>query len=272
MKISCIYRIVSKINPDKIYVGSAISFYIRKRSHLNELKKNKHGNKILQNHYNKYGADDFIFEIIERVHSQDKLLDREQHYIDQYNPIFNISKKARRVSGIKFGSDTRKKMSLAHKGKKFSEEHKSNLSKLNKGRIHSKEIRERMSIARKNKAPIKEETRLKLSQANKGRKHSDEAKSKISKWFKGRPRTEETIKKMRASMIGFKHSEETKIKIGLSGIGRKHSKESIVRMLETRKGYKHSQEIKNKMKEAFRNRPNKKRGPYLKTRLKQSAE
>jgi hypothetical protein len=60
-----IYRIVNKITK-KQYIGSTkSSFWSRKTKHLNSLKRNEHGNQHLQNSWNKYGSNSFVFEILE---------------------------------------------------------------------------------------------------------------------------------------------------------------------------------------------------------------
>ena len=77
---SGIYKIVN-LQTDKYYVGSTKDFKKRKQNHFSGLKNNYHPNKHLQNAYNKYGADNFKFEIIEYV-KEELLLDIEQSYLD----------------------------------------------------------------------------------------------------------------------------------------------------------------------------------------------
>jgi group I intron endonuclease len=86
-----VYVITNTITNDK-YVGSTTqSFKKRKCQHFYELYKNKHKNAYLQNSYNKYGAEAFIFEIIE-ISEPEIIFDREQYYIDTINPKFNINR------------------------------------------------------------------------------------------------------------------------------------------------------------------------------------
>jgi group I intron endonuclease len=59
-----IYKITNIVN-DKIYIGSTKDFATRCRTHINELNKNTHRNSKLQNSWNKYGKNNFRFEIIE---------------------------------------------------------------------------------------------------------------------------------------------------------------------------------------------------------------
>jgi group I intron endonuclease len=80
MNNSGIYKIVNLIT-GKYYVGSTKSFETRKTCHFSRLRNNNHTNKHLQNAYNKYGADNFKFEIVEYV-EENLLLDIEQSYLD----------------------------------------------------------------------------------------------------------------------------------------------------------------------------------------------
>lgn len=77
---SGIYKIVN-LQTGKYYVGSTKDFKKRKQTHFSGLKNNYHPNKHLQNAYNKYGKENFKFEIIEYV-KEELLLDVEQSYID----------------------------------------------------------------------------------------------------------------------------------------------------------------------------------------------
>ena len=71
---SGIYKWVNLVNK-KIYVGSSIYLSDRKYSHLICLKKNCHQNIHLQSAFNKYGEQNFKFEIIEIV----EILENETH-------------------------------------------------------------------------------------------------------------------------------------------------------------------------------------------------
>lgn len=85
---SGIYKITCSIN-QKIYIGCASYIDQRKHYHLNKLAENKHTNRKLQAAYNKYGKDNFIFEVIEYIAFNSdknilkhKLIQREQYYLD----------------------------------------------------------------------------------------------------------------------------------------------------------------------------------------------
>lgn len=80
--ISGIYLITNIIN-GKIYVGSSVRIKERMNTHISHLKNNRHGNRYLQNSWNKYGSDNFSFSIIEIIKNEDKLIEREQYWIDK---------------------------------------------------------------------------------------------------------------------------------------------------------------------------------------------
>ena len=87
-----IYKIVNKINGD-FYVGSSKNINKRWGQHLMKLKNNKHQNMILQRAWEKYGEDNFNFEIVENC-SVETLLEIENVYLTQ-NPKYNIAKVAK---------------------------------------------------------------------------------------------------------------------------------------------------------------------------------
>jgi group I intron endonuclease len=78
-----IYQIRNLVNGKK-YVGSAFNFYNRFRCHLSNLNKNKHDNDHLQKSFNKYGSDNFVFELIEKVEDSKILYSREEKYIREF--------------------------------------------------------------------------------------------------------------------------------------------------------------------------------------------
>jgi hypothetical protein len=65
----------------KIYVGSAVNLRKRWDQHRRHLRKHKHGNRYLQHAWDKYGEEQFVFEILELVDVAN-LLEAEQEWID----------------------------------------------------------------------------------------------------------------------------------------------------------------------------------------------
>lgn len=118
---SGIYKIINIIN-NKIYVGSSINMYQRIHHHVSELKRQKHCSPYLQKVFNKYKLENLNFEIIEYCDKED-LINREQYYIDNLKPDYNICKIAGSLLGVKKSEASKLKQSLSMMGKKQSVEH-----------------------------------------------------------------------------------------------------------------------------------------------------
>ena len=129
-KISGIYSITNIKNYDR-YIGSSIDIYKRICTHKYLLVKNA-DSIYLQNAWNKYGKNNFIFEIVE-VCNKKLLLTKEQYYIDNLNSKYNISKIAGR---IEMNDYIKKKISKSCKGR-FSPF---------KGKTHSMESKQKISL------------------------------------------------------------------------------------------------------------------------------
>lgn len=89
-----IYKIQNKIS-GKLYIGSSYNIRERIINHKSMLRCNKHHSIHLQRAYNKYGINNFIFEILEECDIND-LMVKEQYYIDKYdfNNLYNILPKS----------------------------------------------------------------------------------------------------------------------------------------------------------------------------------
>jgi len=108
-----IYKIFNLVN-NKIYIGSASSnggFRKRWNEHKSDLNRNVHHNKHLQLSWNKYGSDNFKFEIIELINDTSLILEREQYYLDNLKPDYNICKIAGNTLGVKLSEEHKKKIS-----------------------------------------------------------------------------------------------------------------------------------------------------------------
>lgn len=81
-KICGIYKITNLVN-NKVYIGQSIDVESRFYAHLYMLRNQVHYNSHLQNTWDKYGENNFKFEIIEECRYE--LLDnREKYYIKLY--------------------------------------------------------------------------------------------------------------------------------------------------------------------------------------------
>ena len=120
--ISGIYIIKNTIN-DKVYIGSSVCIKQRFIEHKNQFKKQVH-NIRFQNFVNKYGFNTLIFEVIEYVNDKEKLIEREQYWIDYYESWkstkgFNICKIAGSTLGLKMPKSHRETSKKRMQGNKY---------------------------------------------------------------------------------------------------------------------------------------------------------
>lgn len=147
-----VYKISNSSN-GKCYIGSSIDIDRRRLEHFSALLHNKHINQHLQNAYNKYGRECFEFEIIEIVEITDNikqnLLSREQFWIDNIKPEYNILLVAGSTLGYHHTEETKRRISKTTTGVKKSAEHSRHISEGQKGKILTEEHKEKLSQAAK---------------------------------------------------------------------------------------------------------------------------
>ena len=180
-----IYKITNILN-GKFYIGSSKNLVKRFYEHKLFLRNNTHTNTHLQNAWNKYGEENFKFEIIEVLEYEEDLLRVEQYYLDFLEP-YNSE------IGYNIAIDSQACMT----GRTHAKETCSYLSERqigNKnhfyGRKHSEETKQLM------RKPKSEEHKRKISNSNKGKQKTEEQKRKNSEAHKGKVYSVETKKKL----------------------------------------------------------------------------
>jgi len=222
-KTSCIYKITCLKN-NKFYIGSSTDINTRLDTHKRLLRKNKHSNPHLQNAWNKYGEQNFKYEIIETIHDINQLLIREKWWIDNTECYkgeigFNVSRDpVANMRGRKHSLKTRQKLSLSHKGIKLSQEHKNNISSSNTGR------------------KVSESTRQKIGLAQKGKKISKKQRENMSSSHMGKCPPNETMLKLWAGNKKYYSIKENRDKAGKRRLGKKLSKETRIKISKANEG------------------------------------
>lgn len=175
-----IYLIINIIN-DMIYVGQAVHFYKRFAQHRYELANNEHGNSYLQNAYNKYNKQSFIYFILEHINDISKLDERETYWVNYFkssdrNIGYNLRLDCKSNRGYRFSLEIRKRMGEGRKGKK--------------------------------RKPFTDITKKKMSEAQKLNKPSEYQLNRIRTMNIGRKHSKETITKR---IEAIKKAKENKI-------------------------------------------------------------
>lgn len=196
-----IYVIFNIIN-DKCYVGQAVVKNKRWKNHKIALRTNSHENQHLQSSYNKYGADVFVFMVLENLWSISDLDIREQYWMDKLKPEYNKNPQAGSAKGFKHSEETKLKWSKQRKGKKRSEEAKQNIKD-----------------GWKKRGPVSEQAKENMRKAQLGKKQSEATKIKKSWSLLG---NKNNVGKIRSKSM----SEDTKKKIGAANYAAHRRKNS----------------------------------------------
>lgn len=139
LKTSGVYCILY-LPTGRRYVGSTTSFHKRLLWHRALLNKGTHDNKLLQQAWKELDPADFSFVILEEVEkNKDKLIEREQYWMDYYEVLdpekgFNIGTAAiNPMLGNTHTPEARAKISEKAKGRVVPDELKQRLSQKLKG-------------------------------------------------------------------------------------------------------------------------------------------
>lgn len=192
-----IYCMMNTVTQRK-YVGSTSRYSHRKRDHLCRLRKHYHTSALMQEDYDKFGEGSFVFFVLEEVRTFDReeLFGREQHWIDQYAPEYNVNP----VAGNYFHESARTSDAVRR-----SAEHR-------KGLKQSPEwIAKRIATMQKNgkhkQRTVSDELRQRLSEINTGERNPNYG----SKWSD--ERTEYMRKKMSRTEYTFLSPDDEEIRV-----------------------------------------------------------
>jgi group I intron endonuclease len=210
-----IYRIKCVAN-GRAYIGSSVNVKRRFYLHCRDLVAGTHHSPRLQNAWNKYGSDAFVFEVVEHVADALFLVAREQFWIWEHEAsLLNCSMVAGSPLGVKRTNEQRLRMSEAKKAAAATPEGAARLAKIREkltGRVVTDEERARRSASAigKYRGEWTPERRAAHSTALTGRKmppSKPERGQRISAATKGKRRSPEAIAASVASRLKFIESE-----------------------------------------------------------------
>ena len=241
-----------------------------------QLDPSYHGSgTIIKNIYKKR-PETLKEEYIKTCYSEEEMCSDEQYYIKLFKTLwpngYNLTEGG---DGLIPCEETRRKLSLAQKGKHVSSETRKKISDYRKGKHHTEETKKKLSNSHKGlfageKHPMfgkhhteeskrkNRESNLGKPSPNKGKHHTEETKKKISNANKGKHLSEETKKKISAAtkglligdknpMYGKKPSLETRQKISNANKGKHLSEETKKKLSNAHKGKHHTEETKKKL-------------------------
>ena len=171
---NCGIYCIENISTSKKYIGQSKHINERWNKHKNELNHKSHFNDYLQKAWNKYGAGDFKFYVLEYC-SEEQLDDKEIYYIQFYNTMnrsngYNL-KSGGQASANYYSSETRQKMSMSIQNSYIDPERR--------------KIQSANAIKQWSNPEIKEKI-MGVNNPMYGKHHTEEAKQKVSNANKGR--------------------------------------------------------------------------------------
>lgn len=112
-----IYKITNIINK-KCYIGKSVDVNQRWGQHISSLDRNNHYNSHLQNAWNKYGKENFVFETLCETFSEDETNEKEIYFIRYYKALtrkygYNLRSGG---EGGTVSDETKQKISISHRG------------------------------------------------------------------------------------------------------------------------------------------------------------
>lgn len=173
-----IYRIRNIVN-DKVYIGQTVERFVERFwLHRWQLRMGCHVNRHLQNAWNKYGEDAFVFEVVCEVTDTSTIDDLERRYIAEAKKsglTYNIQGggQDRGLSDVVISPEVRKRVGAINRermlGTKLSDETRAKMRRSSKHLSPTEEHRRILSEYMSNRV-VAESTKKKLSDMYDGEK------------------------------------------------------------------------------------------------------
>lgn len=203
--------LIENIPTGVIYVGSAKSFADRWKSHLQNLRRNKHVNIHLQRSFNKHGEQAFIF--------------KPQEVLGDYNRELYFQKENELMDKLKAEGRKLYNIAMAQGGWSFHDDE-------TKKRIAAKvSLGLRLTYSKM----TSDERKQRYAYWSTDKHYPDDARKRISAKLTGIVRSDETKARMRDGQAPLKESKQLRMRaVGLLNIGRAPPNKGATASAETR--------------------------------------
>jgi group I intron endonuclease len=172
-----VYQFRNLVN-GKVYVGiSDREVSLRKKENFYDLRHDEHHNQYLQNAWNKYGEENFVWELIEYTDNPEHTHEREFYWVEYYAKTLG----AENVYNIK----PIERSAFGRKKKPWTEEHRANFVAAQKKRFENPAEKEKNRQAAVIGHQKRKESGYKLVQSEVTKqKISERAKERFASGFK----------------------------------------------------------------------------------------
>lgn len=192
---------------------------------------------LIGNAIRKYGAENFLREVLEVCDTQEQLNEREKFWIAYFNSKvpngYNLTDGGEGMAGRHHTPESKAKMSASQCGKKLSAKARANIAaaKIGEknpffGKHHTSKSLAKMSAAHKGKKRSKQ-TCANISAALTGRTFSDTHRANLSAAKKGTIPSDKTRENMSAARIGDKNHN----------YGKPRDSKTCLKIATTQRGY-----------------------------------
>lgn len=136
------------------------------------MRLGKHRNLHIQNDFNLFGEECFEFILAEESIPEDIRFKKEQEWMDKMveetapTPLYNMQPFAGKTRGRPTSDETRRKLSIAHKGRSKSDYATAGIRRANYGRVFSPETRKKISDAHLSRPSLDRKTNTTLNESS----------------------------------------------------------------------------------------------------------
>lgn len=246
MAYGIIYLVTNTIN-DKTYVGQTTKTAEKRwKQHIQHTRSVGQHFSLLHEAIRKYGDDKFTCQTLMGCESQNELNHWERILTQTFSALAPNGYSLIAGNGAgKVSDETRKKLSMIHRGRSKPPGFAEMVSRRMKGRIVSEDTRAKLRAR-----VFRPEELERLKTLNIGRKHTEEWKKKHSDRMRNRVMSPQVLAAIRArnkARTGIPMSLEARVNMSAAQKGKRLSEQTKAKMSQAHIGLKHTGETRRKM-------------------------